>query len=266
MKLRPPPVKARALEVGLAVFQPEKARDPSVRQWLEQKRPDVCTVVAYGKILPAELLGVPPVGFVNVHFSILPAYRGAAPVQRAVMDGVTETGVSIMVLTAGMDEGPVVAVERTPVEPHDTAGDVGERLAALGGPLLVASLDGLVSGTLTPRDQDHGAATYAPKITPDDARIDWNLPARRIHDHVRGLNPAPGAWTTFRDGRLKVLRTAVRGSSQSPGALRHQGGELIAGSADRSVALVEVQPHGKRPMSGDEFARGMRLGEHEGLV
>jgi methionyl-tRNA formyltransferase len=266
MKLRPSPVKTRATAAGLDVFQPEKAREPSVREWLKEKNPDFCTVVAYGKILPGDLLAVPRLGFVNVHFSILPAYRGAAPVQRAVMDGVAETGVSIMVLTEGMDEGPVLALERTPVGPDETAGEVGERLARMGGPLLVASLGGFSSGDLVPREQDHAAATYAPKIAPEEARIDWSLPARRIHDHVRGLQPAPGAWTTFREIRLKVLRTAPRGGVVPPATVAERDGELVAGTGDGSLALADVQPHGKMRMTGVEFARGVRLTDGDRLV
>ena len=266
MKLRPSPVKTRAISAGLEVFQPERAREPSVREWLEEKNPDLCTVVAYGKILPGELLAVPRLGFVNVHFSILPAYRGAAPVQRAVMDGAAETGVSIMVLSEGMDEGPVLALERTPVGPDETAGEVGERLARVGGPLLVSSLEGFSSGDLVPREQDHAAATYAPKISPEEARIDWGLPARRIHDHVRGLHPVPGAWTTFRETRLKVLRTAERGGFAPPGALTERDGELIAGTGEGSLALAEVQPHGKTRMTGVEFARGVRIVAGDRLV
>lgn len=263
MELQAPPVKQKALEAGIEVFQPEKARAPEVADWLRARAPDVCVVVAYGKILPGELLGVPRLGFVNVHFSVLPAYRGAAPVQRALMDGVEETGVSIMVLSEGMDEGPVLAVERTPVGEDETAGELGGRLAALGAPLLVAALEGYARGDLVPREQDDGRATYAPKITPEEARLEWKQPARRIRDHVRGLNPMPGAWTTLRGRRVKVLRAVPRDADLEPGALRAVGDELLAGAGDAAIALLEVRPEGKRAMAGAEFARGLRLRDGE---
>lgn len=265
MAVQAPPVKETALAAGVEVFQPERVRDPEVSEWLARRAPDVCTVVAYGKILPGDLLAVPRLGFVNVHFSILPAYRGAAPVQRALMDGVEETGVSIMVLTEGMDEGPALAVERTPVGGDETAGEVGERLAKMGGPLLAATLTSYAAGALEPQEQDAAAATYAPKITTSEARIDWGKPAARIKDQVRGLNPVPGAWTTLRGKRLKVLRLAVSADPLEPGELRIAGDELLAGAGEGSAALLDVQPEGKRRMGGGELARGLRLEPGERL-
>jgi methionyl-tRNA formyltransferase len=260
MELKPSPVKSAAIEAGLEVVQPAKARDPELRDWLVDRDPDVASVVAYGKILPASLLEIPRLGFVNVHFSILPAYRGAAPVQRAVMDGVEETGVSIMVLTEGMDEGPVLGVETTPVGPDDTAGEVGARLAELGGPLLVRSLAAYARGELTPAEQDHDAATYAPKVTPDDARIDWKKNATAIHDHVRGTNPAPGAWTSLGGERVKVHRTRLLGDDRglAPGEI-DPNGRLVAGTGAGAIELAEVQMAGRVRMSGEELLRGLRV-------
>jgi methionyl-tRNA formyltransferase len=260
MELRASPVKQAASEAGLPVLQPESARAPELIERLQELAPDVATVVAYGKILPLSLLEIPPRGFVNVHFSLLPLYRGAAPVQRALMEGSSETGVSIMVLTEGMDEGPVLARESTPVAYEDTAGSVGERLALVGADLLVETLPGYVTGTIAPEPQAEDMATYAPKVGTDEARIDWALPAGRIRDHVRGLNPVPGAWTALDDARLKVWR--VEPSTETglaPGAIRLRDG-IHVGTGGEAVRLSDVQLQGKRRMSGEELSRGLRIG------
>ena len=177
MELRPPPVKERALRAGLEVLQPQRARDPEFHDTLERLAPDVSTVVAYGKILPASLLGIPPFGFVNLHFSLLPEYRGAAPVQRAVMDGRWETGISIMVLTEGMDEGPVLATTEERIRDDDTAGSLGDRLAAIGSGRLVDTLVAYVAATSLPSSRIT-TAFYAPKVTTEEAAIDWARPSR----------------------------------------------------------------------------------------
>lgn len=240
-------------------MQPDKARDEAFHEQLRDLAPDVATVVAYGKILPSSLLEIPPLGFVNVHFSLLPLYRGAAPVQRAVMEGRSETGVSIMVLTEGMDEGPVLARRSTPIEPEDTAGSVGDRLAAEGAHLLVEALHRFSRGELVPEPQDDGAATYAPKITTDEARIDWSLSQSAIRDHVRGLDPVPGAWSELDGRRLKVWRVEpVSGYSLEPGAL-DASDRLVVGAGDGALELTDVQLQGKRRMAGTELARGLRL-------
>jgi methionyl-tRNA formyltransferase len=260
MELRASPVKEAALQAGLRVLQPERARDPELMEELERLDPDVATVVAYGKILPVPLLEVPARGFVNVHFSLLPLYRGAAPVQRAVMDGRSETGVSIMVLTEGMDEGPVLARKTVPIGVDDTAGSVGEKLSLVGADLLVETLPAYIRGAIEPEPQQDVAASYAPKIGTDEARIDWTLPADRIRDHVRGLNPVPGAWTALDDARLKVW--GVEPSSEpglAPGAVRVKDG-LHVGTGDEALRLSDVQLQGKRRMGGDELARGLRVG------
>ena len=265
MELTAPPVKGCAAEAGLDVVQPERVRDPAFAAWLAERSPDVCIVVAYGKILPGELLGIPRLGFVNVHFSVLPEYRGAAPVQRAILDGRSETGVSIMVLTEGMDEGPVLAARTEKIREEDTAGSLGARLAEAGAGLLVKILPRYDSGDILPAEQDHARATYAPRITSEDARVDWKLPARRIRDLVRGLNPAPGAWTTFRGRRLKLHRVElVEDSGTSldlaPGHISVSlvGGDLVAGTGDVPLRIVEAQLAGKTRMTGADLARGLR--------
>jgi methionyl-tRNA formyltransferase len=258
MELRPSPVKAQALAAGLPVLQPDKAKDPDLHSALEDMAPDVGTVVAYGKILPAPLLAVPRLGFVNVHFSLLPAYRGAAPVQRALMDGVTEMGVTIMVLTEGMDEGPIVASRALEVSETDFAGAVGERLAVMGAELLIEALNGYAAGEIVPQEQDHARATYAPKVSSEEARIDWSQPSATIRDLARALDPAPGAWTTWRNKRLKVFAVAPRDSgSLGPGELS-AGRELVVGTGDGAVALLDAQQEGRRRMTGEELARGLR--------
>lgn len=259
MELRPPPVKEEALRAGLEVLQPRRAREPELEERLRELAPDVAIVVAYGSILPGSLLEVPRRGFVNLHFSLLPAYRGAAPVQRAVIDGVSASGVSIMVLTEGMDEGPVLAVQEVAVEPDDTAGTLGERMADLGAPLLVETVERYVAGELRPEEQDHDRATYAPKISTEEARIDWTRPAPEIVNLVRGLNPVPGAWTEWDGKRLKVWAVRPAGRSLEPGALEHSGDALLAGTGAEAVELADVQLAGKRRMRGGELARGLRL-------
>ncbi len=259
MELRPSPVKEEALRHGLEVLQPRRAREPELHEQLTALAPDVAVVVAYGSILPGPLLEVPKLGFVNLHFSLLPAYRGAAPVQRAVMDGVAVSGVSIMVLTEGMDEGPVLTKQEVPVEPSDTAGALGERMADLGAPLLVETITRYAAGDLQPVEQDHDEATYAPKITTEEARIDWTKPAQEIAYLVRGLNPAPGAWTEWDGKRLKVWEVRPVDERLEPGAVVEMHGALLAGTGTEAVELADVQLAGKRRMGGGELARGLRL-------
>lgn len=265
MELRPSPVKEAAVAAGLEVLQPARAREPELEERLRTLSPDVAVVVAYGSILPGRLLEVPPLGFVNLHFSLLPLYRGAAPVQRAVMDGAAVTGVSVMVLTEGMDEGPVLATREVEVRADDTAGSLGERMAELGAPMLVETIERYAAGEIEPREQDHERATYAPKITPEEARIAWNRPAREIVDHVRGLNPAPGAWTEWNGKRLKVWAAREVEGTLPPGRLGGSG-TLVVGTGTDALELTDVQLAGKRRMSGEELVRGLRPREEETLT
>ena len=260
MSTHPSPVKRAAERAGIPVLQPQGVRDAGFRSTLAELAPDVGTVVAYGKILPAALLEVPRLGFVNVHFSLLPAYRGAAPVHRAIMDGATETGVSIMLLTEGMDEGPVLARTVVGIDPEDTSGSLGERLSAVGAELLVPALEGYADGSLEPREQEHAGASYAPKVTDEDARVDWGTSSEAIRNLVRAMTPAPGAWTTLRGRRVRIGAVAPRAArgELAPGELR-AGRQLIVGTGDGAVAVVSAQMSGRRWMDGADLARGLRL-------
>jgi methionyl-tRNA formyltransferase len=260
-------VKEAAQRHGLDIVQPQRARDESFVQWLSERAPDVATVVAYGKILPKNVLDIPRLGFVNVHFSLLPAYRGAAPVQRAIMNGDEKTGVAIMVLTEGMDEGPVLASAELPIDASDTSGSLGAKLADLGAPLLVESLERFGRGELQPHPQDDARATYAAKITNEEAFIEWSWGARRIHDHVRALDPSPGAATMLGDKLLKIwtVEPAVSADRLEPGRIAVLSGDIVAGTGDDAVIVHELQPAGKRRMSGAEYARGLRLTGSERL-
>lgn len=263
---RPSPVKQAARAAGLPVIQPASAKDIDLLNFLADSGADVATVVAYGKLLPPSLLELPPKGFVNVHFSLLPAYRGAAPVQRALMDGAAETGVAIMVLTEGMDEGPILATRREPVRPDDTAASLGERLADLGARLLIETLPGYVAGDVEPVEQDDSMATYAPRISNEETQIDWSRTADVIRNHVRGLAPEPGAWTTLSGKRLKIFALApAENRALAPGDVEVADGGLFAGTGTGAVELLEVQPAGKKKMTGADFVRGLRLSGGERL-
>jgi methionyl-tRNA formyltransferase len=261
MRPRPSPVKIAAEDAGLEVVQPQSGRDPELETWIRAKAPDVAVVVAYGYILPPELLEIPRRGFVNVHFSLLPEYRGAAPVQRAIIDGRQTTGVSVMVLTEGMDEGPVLGATQTEIDPEETAGDLGERLARAGAELLIETLEPYVGGRLESTPQDDARATYAPKITSRHARVYWDRPAEEIRNLVRGLNPIPGSWTTFRGERVKLYQTSL-----APQAPELEAGEiaagkqgLFAGTGRGTLRIDSAQMRGRRRLSGEELARGLRL-------
>lgn len=262
-RLTPPPVKVAALDAGLDVWQPQKPRE--VLDDLGALAVDACAVVAYGSLLPQDVLNAGGRGFVNLHFSLLPAWRGAAPVQHSVLHGDARTGVTCFVLEAGMDTGPVLRSAETGIGPEETAGELVTRLAVLGAPVLVGAVRGLVDGSLQAQPQDHDRATYAPKITPADAHLDWAA-AVAVHRTVRAFNPVPGAWTTLRGERLKVHAVALSGSDQPSGAPGEIVTEAPAGPVvacgEGAVVLTQVQPAGKPRMAGTDFANGYRpIGE-----
>jgi methionyl-tRNA formyltransferase len=263
MKVQISPVKAAALEAGLPVLQPPSLRSPEVHETLAALGADVFVVVAYGLILPTEVLAIPPLGCVNVHFSLLPQFRGAAPVQWAILEGHRTTGVAIMKMDPGLDTGPVLRMVEEPIEPEDDAGSLAGRLSQLGAKVLVEVLDRLEE--IEPLPQPDSGSSYASKLSNDDARIDWSLPAASINNRIRAFSPRPGAWSLLNGKRLKILRARVlAGTASDPGALTvtPEGG-LTVNSGSGLLELEEVQPEGRSRMTAQEFVRGHRaqLGE-----
>ena len=265
--LTPTSVADAARRLGLEVLETPGVRAGAGHDAIERTLPDAMVVVAFGEILPADLLEVPRLGTVNLHFSLLPRWRGAAPVQRAILEGDETTGVSVMLLDEGLDTGPVLATLEEAIGADDDRGSLGQRLAERGAPLVIASLHALDAGTAVPVSQDHADASYAAKLAAEERFIDWRDPADSIVRRVRALAPAPGATTTFRGTLLKVLRAQVRGSGLQPAAI----GALRIGSdptptvaaGEGTVALLEVAPAGRARMSGADWARGARLEREE---
>jgi methionyl-tRNA formyltransferase len=272
--LHPSPVAARAAELGIEVLKPARPRDPEFVQRLTELAPDCCPVVAYGALIPQHVLDIPAQGWVNLHFSLLPAWRGAAPVQHALIAGDEVTGASTFRLVAELDAGPVYATVTEVIGEQDTAGDLLGRLAASGAGLLVRTLDGIADGSLPARPQPDTGVTFAPKINVDDARIDWALPAAVIGRLVRGCTPAPGAWTTFRGERFKISATAplepqVDGSREVPelpaGRLHVTRRSVWVGTGSTALELRQVQAQGKKPMAAADWARGLDFAPGEAL-
>ncbi len=262
----PTPVAAAALAAGLPVLTPASGRDPDLPAQLKAFAAEAGIACAFGYLLPAPVLQAFPRGVVNLHFSLLPAYRGAAPVQRALLDGVTVTGVTTFLIDEGMDSGPLLAAVEAPVEADDDAGTLTARLAEVGARLVVDTLDGLASGALPPHPQPSAGVSFAPKIRPEETRLDFTWPAVRLVNAVRAFAPAPGAWTSLRGRRLKVLRAAAVDGAAPPGVLvTRPGGVPAAGTAAGLLELRSVQPEGRRPMPGADFARGARLAPGEAL-
>jgi methionyl-tRNA formyltransferase len=261
------PVKERALAAGLEVLTPAKPSEPDFVDRLRELAPDCCPVVAYGALLPPAVLSVPAHGWVNLHFSLLPAWRGAAPVQRAVLAGDDYTGATTFQLEQGMDTGPVYGVLTERVRPTDTSGDLLGRLAEAGAELLVSTLDGIEDGSLVPVPQSSDGVSLAPKLSTDDVRVDWSAPATRVDRLVRAATPAPGAWTTWRDRRLKLgpLRVSAAEPLQ-PGEVKVDGKNVLVGTGGGPVALGTVRPEGKAEMTAGDWARGVRPEPGERLV
>jgi methionyl-tRNA formyltransferase len=253
------PVGALADEAGVPVLTPAKASDPAFLDELAALGPDCCPVVAYGNILRKQALDVPRHGWVNLHFSLLPAWRGAAPVQAAVRAGDELTGASTFALEEGMDTGPVYGTVTEEIAATDTAGHLLARLAESGAALLEHTLDGIDSGSLTPVPQPSEGVSYAPKVTVDDARLRFTDPATAVDRHARAVTPAPGAWTTFRGERIKLGPVAVSDhDGLAPGALAVERSRVLVGTATTAVVLGDVQPGGKRAMPAVDWARGVR--------
>jgi methionyl-tRNA formyltransferase len=259
------PVKETAVAAGVEVLQPVRAGEPEFVERLRAIAPDCCPVVAYGALLPPAVLSVPEHGWVNLHFSLLPAWRGAAPVQHAILAGDAVTGACTFRIEEGLDTGPVFGLLTTDIDPHETAGDLLARLAVDGAGLMVATLDGIADGSLQPQPQSTDGVSLAPKLTVDDARVDWRTPALRIDRLIRACTPAPGAWTTFRGRRLKlgpVRITDVTGLAA--GELRSAGDDVLVGTGSAvAVRLGDVQPEGRAAMPAASWVRGVRLAPGE---
>jgi methionyl-tRNA formyltransferase len=257
------PVGTLADEAGVPVLTPRRPSEPEFLARLAELAPDCCPVVAYGALVPRAALDVPAHGWVNLHFSLLPAWRGAAPVQAAVRAGDEITGATTFRLEEGLDTGPTFGVVTEAVRATDTAGDLLGRLAESGAGLLAATLDGIEDGTLVARPQPADGVSHAPKVTVDDARVDWSAPAAAVDRLVRSVTPEPGAWTTFRDERLGigpvVPATGPDLPELKPGQLDAGKRRVLAGTATGPVEVREVRPAGKRPMSAPDWARGVRI-------
>lgn len=253
-------VARRAESAGVEVLKPSRPSDQEFQQRLRDLAPDVVVVVAYGALVPVTALEVPTHGWVNLHFSLLPAWRGASPVQHAILHGDQITGATTFVLEAGLDTGPVLGVLTEEIRPRDTAGDLLDRLAVAGAGLLVATLDGIASGELRAAPQPVEGISLAPKLTPSDARVDWAQAAMHVDRRVRACTPAPGAWTTVRDRRLKVGPVTPSDlDALPPGEVRATRAGVAVGTGTRPVLLGAVQPEGKAPMPALDWARGARL-------
>jgi methionyl-tRNA formyltransferase len=258
-KLAASPVAQRAVELGIEVLKPSRPRDEEFVARLTELAPDCCPVVAYGALLPQRVLDIPPHGWVNLHFSLLPAWRGAAPVQHAILAGDKTTGATTFRIVLELDAGPIFATVTEPIRPDDTAGDLLHRLSLSGAQLLVDTLDGIEDGTLTPTPQpdSDGQVSYASKITVNDARIDWTQPAETVDRLIRACFPAPGAWTTFDGARFKINSARIFDTVLSPGSLEITKRSVHVGTGTRALELGEVQAQGKKPMNAADWARGV---------
>jgi len=270
LHLLPTPVKIVAERLGLECFQPQKARDPESLEWIRQKQPDLLIVVAYGQILPPDLLQIPPLGCINVHTSLLPRWRGAAPIQRAILEGDPETGVSLMKMDAGLDTGAVLSVLKTPVTEADNAQTLHDRLAEMGGDLLLKTLPDYFAGKITPIPQPAEGLTYAKKITKEEGKIDWTQSAESISCRVRAFTPWPGAFTWIPNGEkqilLKIWEVVIlsQKTEATPGTiLKASGDDLWVATGDGILKILSLQREGKRRMETREFLLGTPFAKAE---
>jgi methionyl-tRNA formyltransferase len=255
-----PPVKQTAADLGLPVYQPERVRRPEAVERLRSLAPEIMVVVGYGQIIPQAVIDLAPRGIVNVHASLLPRYRGAAPIQWAIVNGETRTGVTTMQIDAGLDTGDMLLKTETGIASDETATELSERLAALGADLLVETLEG---GSIVPVKQDPAQATYAPILKKEDGLIDWRQSAQAIHNRVRGLQPWPGAYTHFRGHSLHIWKSRLNEAAAAPAGRLASLKPPIVGCGAGSLELVEVQLEGRKRISAADFANGQRLNENE---
>ncbi len=257
----PSPVAQLALDAGIAVLRPPRPNSSDVIDEITALAPDCCAVVAYGALLGAELLAVPMHGWVNLHFSLLPAWRGAAPVQAAIAAGDTVTGATTFRIELALDSGPVFGIVTETIRAGDTAGELLDRLALSGAALLEATLDGISDGSITPVPQPCEGVSLAPKVSVDEARIRWDLPAHVIERRIRAMTPNPGAWTMIGDMRIKVGPVSIEESSDAvePGVVMAEKTRVLVGTGSVPVQLGQIQPPGKKQMAAADWARGARL-------
>jgi len=257
MDLQPTPIEREARRFGILVHTPKTLRTAEAEEQFRAHQADVAVVVAYGLILPKPILAVPRLGCFNLHASALPRWRGAAPINRAIMAGDTETAVMVMRMEEGLDTGPVATAERVTIDPDMTAGELHDRLAPLGADLMARALAALEKDALVLTPQPDAGVTYAAKIDKTETRIDWARPWRQVHDHCRGLSPFPGAWCEIGGARVKVLRTTRADSTGAPGTVLDD--KLTVACGDGAVRILGLQPAGKRAMTADEYLRGTRV-------
>lgn len=256
--LTPPPVKVRALESEIPVFQPTSMKDGEALKILEELNPDVIVVVAYGKILPKAILNLPKYGCVNVHASLLPKYRGAGPIQWCVLDGEEETGVTTMKMAEGLDTGDMLLKSATKIGENETAGELHDRLSQMGADLIVDTLTALENNTVVPEKQDDSLSNYAPMLTKELCKIDWNKSAQEIHNQVRGLNPWPVATAVVNGKKVKVFATTISEKNGEAGKVLCEN-PLTVACGEKSLVIHELQLEGKKRMKSDDFVRGYRI-------
>jgi methionyl-tRNA formyltransferase len=268
------PVKEVALAANLPVHQPEKIRSPESHELLQRLAPDAIVIIAYGQIIPSALLVIPKVGWINLHAGLLPKYRGAAPINWAIVNGETRTGATTMRIDAGVDTGDILLQREIDIGPSETAPELTVRLSELGAPLMAETLRGLALGSIVPRPQDHAKATHAPILKKEDGRIDWNRPAQEIYNRMRGFAPWPGAYTTFRGQTCHLFGEPVSkeksvglhsvGTRPPAGTLSHEGDALFVSCGNATVLrLLAVKLEGRKQVSATEFANGARLNNQE---
>lgn len=264
-QLTPPPVKELALKYNIPVLQPEKIRDEAFINIIQKLRPDIIVVIAYGKILPKAILDIPPKGCINVHASLLPKYRGAAPINWAIINGEKETGITTMLMDEGMDTGDILLTERVEIQDNDTTDSVYEKLKDIGANLLIKTISGLKKGTIQPIDQDDSHATYAPMLKKEDGRIDWAIKPEEIRNLIRGMYPWPGAYTRWEGKQLKIFKAQVVSEeriSEEPGAIIKTSTDGIYVATGAGILLItELQPENKSKMSASEFIKGYKIGK-----
>jgi methionyl-tRNA formyltransferase len=260
-------VKQAALRLGLPVYQPERVRRPEAVERLREISADCMVVVGYGQIIPQSVIDLVPLGIVNVHGSLLPSYRGAGPIQWAILNGETRTGVTTMRIDAGLDTGDMLLKAETEIGPEENAIELGARLAAMGARLLVETLAGLSAGTIVPEKQDAARATWAPLLKKQNGLVDWMRDAPAIHNQVRGLQPWPGAYTTFRGQSLQIWKSRLGSATlpPGPGTAHRIAHTLVVACGSGSLELLEVQMEGRKRLSAADFANGQRLADNEVL-